>query len=306
MNPENQALSHHPEVNRPDPGKNSRSEAAGAAFSDRPDPQYPRRKRRSLSLLIAMALLIIGAGQAAWPVIDVSAVAQLVQTVRLVQDQLTEMTTAKEALLGQVAVLTGTWNDLTGEAYRLGERASSLVTDYSLTQVEARLNDRRTNEQNAWPTAGDVRDAYAGEDSTVIQQVLDAHQAATLNREASRNAWYDSQIVIAEVGEFLSAIETTASTQNSETTQGLGAQLDRQIAVASSTRDLTARQLEVALSAEHRAVRLDHQRSILEGQLRQQGLVIRTEIQDSIADYEANFDAGAFDQSLYTPVLPTY
>lgn len=290
----------------PDPEKNSLSEAAGAAISDRVDPEHPpRRGRRRLGLLVVMALVLIGVGQAAWPVIDVSAVAQLVETVRLAGDQLTEMTTAKQALLGQVAVFTGIWDDLTGEAYELGENASSLVTEFSLTQIEAGLTTRRTNEQNAWPTQADVQDAYAGEDATLIQQVLDAHQQATANREAERNAWYDSQIVIAEAGEFLSAIEATASNQNNETTQGLGAQLDRQIAVASSTRDLAARQLELMLSAEHRAARLDHQRSILEGQLRQQGLAIRTEIQDSIADYEANFDAAAFDQALYTPVLPT-
>ena len=225
--------------------------------------------------------------------------------MRLAGDTLSEMTTAKDALLGQVAVLTGAWDDLTGEAYQLGERASSLTTEFSLTQIEAGLTTRRTNEQNAWPTAIDVQDAYAGEDATVIQQVLDAHQEATANREAERNVWYDSQIVIAEAGEFLSAIEATASSQNSETTQGLGAQLDRQIAVASSTRDLAARQLELALSAEHRAARLDHQRSLVQAQLRRQGLAIRTETQDTIANYQADFDAAAFDQVLYTPVIPT-
>ena len=289
----------------PDPGKNLRSDARRGVFSDPVDPQHPPRKRRSLSLLVVMALLLIGVGQAAWPVIDVSAVAQLVETVRLATDSLDQVTSAKEALLGQVAVLTGTWSDLTGEAYELGENASSLTTEFSLTEIETGLTTRKTSEQNAWPTATDVQNAYAGEDATVIQQVLDAHQAATANRQAARNAWYDSQIVIAEAGEFLNAIETTASNQNTETTQGLGAQLDRQIAVASSTRDLAARQLEVALSAEHRAARLDHQRSILEGQLRRQGLAIRTELQDSITDFEADFDAAAFDQTLYTPVLPT-
>ncbi len=288
-----------------DPEKNSRSEAAGAAISDAVDPQHPPRCGRRLSLLIVMALLLMGVGQAAWPVIDISAVAQLIETVRLAGDTLSEMTTAKDALLGQVATLTGVWDDLTGDAYELGENASSLVTDFSLTQVEAQLNDRRTNEQNAWPTLPNVRDAYAGEDRTVIQQVLDTHREATARRTAIRNASYDAQIVIAEAGEFLSAIEATASNQNNETTQGLGAQLDRQIAVASSTRDIAAKQLEVDLRAQVRALDLDHQRTILEGQLRQQGLAIRTELQDSITDYESNFDAAAFDQSLYTPVLPT-
>ena len=289
----------------PDPEKNTRTEARGGVFSDPVDPQHPPRRRRSLGLLVVMGLLLmLGVGQAAWPVIDISAVTQLIETVRLASDSLDQVTSAKEALLGQVAVLTGAWSDLTGEAYRLGERASSLTTEYSLTQIEAGLNNRRTNEQNAWPTAIDVQDAYAGEDATVIQQVLDEHQVATAKREAARNAWYDSQIVIAEAGQFLSRIEATASTQNAETTQGLGAQLDRQIAVASSTRDIAARQLEVALSAEQRAVRLDHERSMLEAQLRQQALEMRTETQNALADYEADFDAAAFDQNLYTPVLP--
>ena len=304
MKLENQAHSHHSHEFRPDPEKKPRSEAAGAANSNAPDPQHPPRRRRSVSLLIVMALLLMGVGQAAWPVIDISAVAQLVETVRLAGDTLSEMTTAKDALLGQVATFTGVWDDLTGDAYELGENASSLATDISLTEVEAGLNDRKTNEENAWPTASDIQDAYAGEDSTVIQQVLDEHQAASAKRESARNAWYDSQIVIAEAGEFLSAVETTASTQNAETTQGLGAQLDRQIAVSSSQRDIAARQLEVALSAEHRAVRLDHERSMLEAQLRQQSLRMRTETQDALADYEADFDAGAFDQTLYAPVIP--
>jgi len=305
MNPDHQPHSPHPAGNRPGPEKKSLSEAAEATNGNAPDPQQPPHKRRRLGLLIVMALLLIGVGQAAWPVIDVSAIAQLVEVVQIANDSLDQMTSAKEALLGQVAVLTGTWSDLTGEAYELGENASALVTDHSLTAIEAGLNTRRTSEQSAWPTASDVQNAYAGEDATVIQQILDAHQAATANRVAERNAWYDSQIVIAEAGEFLSRIEATASSQNSETTQGLGAQLDRQIAVASSTRDIAARQLELALSAEHRAARLDHQRSLVQAQLRRQGLAIRTEIQDSIADYEANFDAAAFDQTLYTPVLPT-
>ena len=303
MNLLNTALSPHPDENRPDPEKKSRSEAAGATNTNTPDPQHPPRRRRRLSMLLIIGLLLMGVGQAAWPVIDISAVAQLIETVRLATDSLAEMTTAKEVLLGQVATFTGVWDDLTGEAYQLGENASSLVTDFSLTQIEAQLNDRRTNEQNAWPTLLNVQDAYAGENATVIQQVLDEHQAATAKREASRNAWYDSQIVIAEAGEFLSRIEATASTQNTETTQGLGAQLDRQIAVASSTRDIAARQLEVALSAEQRAVRLDHERSMLEAQLRQQALRMRTETQDALANYEADFDAGAFDQTLYTPVI---
>ena len=288
------------------PDKKPRSEATGATNNIAPDPQHPRRKPRRIGLLIVMALLLMGVGQANWPVIDISAVAQLVETVRVVKDQLDQVTTAKEALLGQVANFTGIWTDLTGDAYQLGERASSLTTGFSLTQIEAGLNTRRTNEQNAWPTAIDVQNAYAGEDATVIQQVLDAHQTATAKRDAERNAWYDSQIVIAEAGEFLEAIEATASTQNSETTQGLGAQLDRQIAVASSTRDIAARQLELAVSAEHRAARLDHQRSLAQAQQKSRALQLRTEMQDAIADHQADFDAAAFDQSLYTPVLPSY
>ena len=306
MKPENRAHSLGPAENSADPGKKPRSDAVEATNSTAPDPQHLPRRRRRLSLLVVMALLLMGVGQAAWPVIDISAVAQLIETVRLATDTLTEMTTAKEALLGQVATFTGVWDDLTGEAYQLGERASSLTTEFSLTQIEAGLNTRRTNEQNAWPTASDVQDAYAGEDATVIQQVLDAHQEATANREAARNAWYDSQIVIAEAGEFLSAIEATASTQNAETTQGLGAQLDRQIAVASSTRDLTARQLELALSAEHRAARLDHLRALQQAQQKRRSLQLRTEMQDAIADHQAGFDASAFDRNLYTPVLPSY
>ena len=306
MKLENEAHSPHPADNRPDPENKSLSEAAGATNNIAPDPQHPRRKPRRIGLLVVMALLLMGVGQANWPVIDISAVAQLVETVRLATDSLDQVTSAKQALLGEIAVYTGIWDDLTGDAYQLGENASSLTTEFSLTQIEAGLTNRRTNEQNAWPTATDVQDAYAGEDSTVIQQVLDAHQAATLNREAERNAWYDSQIVIAEAGEFLSQIESTASTQNSETTQGLGAQLDRQIAVSSSTRDLAARQLELAISAEHRAARLDHQRSLAHAQQKRRALQLRIEMQDAIARQEADFDAAAFDQNLYTPVLPNY
>ena len=310
MNPENAAHSLHPAENRADPETKPRSEAAGAANVNAPDPQHPPRRSHGLNLIIVAALVLIGMlfmgiAQANWPVIDISAVTQLIETVRLATDSLDQVTSAKQALLGEIAVYTGIWDDLTGDAYQLGENASSLTTEFSLTQIEAGLTNRRTNEQNAWPTATDVQDAYAGEDSTVIQQVLDAHQTATTKREAERNAWYDSQIVIAEAGEFLSAIEATSSTQNSETTQGLGAQLDRQIAVASSTRDLTARQLELSLSDKHRAVRLDHQRSIVQAQLRQQGLAIRTETQDTVADYQADFDDDAFDQVLYTPVIPS-
>lgn len=303
MNPENQAHSPHPVGIRPDPGKKSRSEAAGAANPNTPDPQHPPRKRRRPSLLIVMALLLIGVGQAAWPVIDISAVAQLVETVRLATDTLAEMTTAKDALLGQVAVLTGTWDDLTGEAYELGENASSLVTDYSLTGIDTRLADLQTDEENSWPTNADIEDAYSGADSSVVDQVLEEHQAALANREAARSPWYNSHIVIAEAGNFLSRIETTASTQNSETTQGLGAQLDRQIAVSSSLRDIAAKQLEVSLTTQQREFLLNRQRALIDGQLRQHALRMRAETQDTLADYGADFDAEAFDESLYRSVI---
>ena len=290
-----------------DPQKKSHQEAAGAANANAPDPRHPPRRRRSLSLLVVMGLLLmLGVGQAAWPVIDISAVAQLIQTVRLATDTLNEMTTAKDALLGQVATFTGVWDDLTGEAYELGEKASSLTTEYSLTEIRAGLANRRDAEELAWPTQADLRNAYAGEDDRVIDQILDAHQQDTVRRTAERNAWYDAQIVIAEAGQFLESIETTASTQNSETTQGLSAQLDRQIAVASSTRDIAARQLELAVSAEHRAARLDHLTAIQQAQRKRRALLLRTEMQDAIADHQADFDAAAFDRNLYTPVLPSY
>ena len=306
MNPANRAHSLHPAENRPDPEIKSRQEATGATNNIAPDPQHPPRRRRSLSLLIVMALLLMGVGQAAWPVIDISAIQQLIQTVQLAQDQLDRVTTARDALLGTVANFTGIWGDLTGEAYELGENTSSLVTDFSIANIESRLPDLRDAEEISWPTASDVQNAYAGEDAALIQQVLDAHQEATTNREAARNAWYDSQIVIAEAGEFLSAVEATASTQNSETTQGLGAQLDRQIAVASSTRDIAARQLEVALKAEQRAFTLDRLTTLQQGQQKRRSLQLRTEMQDAIADHQAGFDAAAFDRNLYTPVLPSY
>ncbi|MDE0433960.1 MAG: hypothetical protein OXH92_08110, partial [Bryobacterales bacterium] len=87
---------------------------------------------------------------------------------------------------------------------------------------------------------------------------------------------------------------------------GLGAQLDRQIAVASSTRDIAARQLEVSLKTQQRAAILDSQRSIAQANQRRRALQLRTEMQDAIADHQADFNAAAFDQNLYTPVLPTY
>ena len=118
------------------------------------------------------------------------------------------------------------------------------------------------------------------------------------------NPWRDSQIVIAETGKFLTRIESTASTQNAETTPGLGAQLDRQIAVTSSLRDIAAKQLEIDSKAEHREFLLNSQRYVIDGQLRQQALRMRIETQDTLDTYEADFDAAAFDQSLYTPVLP--
>ena len=188
MNPANPSHSPHPAENRPDPKKKPRSEAAGVANAEAPDPQHPPRRQRRLSLLIVMALLLMGVGQAAWPVIDISAVAQLIETVRLATDSLDQVTSAKQALLGQVAVLTGTWSDLTGSAYKLGENASSLTTEFSLTAIEAGLTTRKTAEQSAWPTATDIQDAYAGEAAAVIQQVLAAHQAETTRRTAERNA----------------------------------------------------------------------------------------------------------------------
>ena len=251
--------------------------------------------------------MIVGLGNAQWPVIDISAVAQLVETVRLVEDQLSEVTTAKEALLGQVANYTGIWDDLTGEAYELGERVSGTInTAKSLTDIDAELLNRRNAEQLAWPTPGDVQSAYAGADPAVITNVLTAHQARSQQWNDQRAAWYDLQIMLASTGQFLEEIESTASTQNSTTDAGLSAQLDRQIAVASSSRDIAARQLEIAASSEHRAAQLDHMRALDQAWRQRQELDIRAKIRDDIAQQQAAFDANAFDSGLYAPVLPSY
>ena len=292
----------------PDRAETTRSEALQGVFSDPvdPQPQHPPRRKSRVWLLAAAALMIVSLGRAAWPVIDFSAVAQLVEAVRVAQDSLNEMTTSKRALLGEVAALTGIWSDLTGDAYQLGERASGLVTDHSLRGIEADLESRRDIERLAWPTSGDIQDAYAEQPGDVIQQLLVAHQKATLQRDAEQNAWYDAQIVIAEAGQFLDAIQGTAGAQNAETTQGLSTQFDRHIAVSSASRDIAARQLELATSAEHRAARLEHLQAVERANQRRRSLAIRAEIQQALADHQANLDAAAFDESLYTPVLPEY
>ena len=306
MNPVNRARSLHSAANRPDPENMSRSEAVEATNSNAPDPQHHPRRHRSLGLLIVMALLLMGVGQAAFPVIDISSIAQLIEQVQIANDTLDQMTTARDALLGQVANFTGIWTDLTGEAYRLGERASSLTTDFSLTQLDSRLSSMRDADNLNWPTQSDVQDAYAGEDNAVIQQVLATHQLETNRRDETLNAHYDSMIAIAAAGRFLEDIESTSSTQNSETTQGLGAQLDRHIAVSSATRDIAAKQLELTTAAQHRAARLERLESDQQSEQKRRALLLRIEMQDAIADHEANFDAAAFDRSLYTPVLPSY
>ena len=295
----------------PDPAssaeKNTRSEARRGVNSPALDPQgLPKRKRRLLLPVLAV-LMLAGVGQAAWPVIDLSAVAQLVEAVRLAQDQLTEMTTAKEALLGQVAQYTGIWNDLTGDAYEIGEQASGVVsTAKSLADIDAHLLIRRNAETNAWPSNADVRTAYAGSPASVVTQVLRAHQAATTSWNDQRAAWYDAQILLAATGEFLEAVETTASNQNSETDAGLSAQLDRHIAVSSAARDIAAHQLQIAAASESRDAQLEHLEAIHRASQQQKALAVRTEINSSIQTLQSGFDSTAFDDSLYAPVLPSY
>ena len=251
--------------------------------------------------------MIVSLGNAQFPVIDISAVTQLIETVRLAQDSLTEMTTAKEALLGQVANFTGTWTNLTGQSYELGEATTGVVTTAkSLTNLDADLLNRRNAEQLAWPTLSDVQLAYAGADPAVVTKVLTAHQAQSQKWNNERAAWYDSQIMLAATGQFLADVENTRSTQNSTTDAGLSAQLDRQIAVASSARDIAARQLEVTATAEHRGAQLEHIEALDRAWRQQQELRIRSEIQTSIQNQQAAFDANAFDSSLFTPVLPSY
>ena len=292
---------------RPDREEITRSEARGGVFSDPVDPDHPPRRKSRGWLLAAAAFLIVGIGRAAWPVIDISAVAQLVETVRLATDSLAEMTTAKEALLGQVAQYTGIWDDLTGEAYELGETATGVVTTAkSLANVDADLLTRRNAEQLAWPSAADVQTAYAGSDAGVVQQVLRAHQARSQQWNDQRAAWYDSQIMLAATGQFLEDIEATASTQNSTTDPGLSAQLDRHIAVSSSARDIAARQLEITAAAEKRAIELEHLESLERARRQQQALRIRAEINNTIDNQQASFDDNAFDNNLYTPVLTSY
>ena len=291
----------------PDPEKNTRSEARRGVFSDPVDPGHPSGRKSRRWLLALAALVLVSLGRAAWPVIDVSAVAQLVETVRLVTDQLDQVTTAKEALLGQVATYTGTWDDLTGDAYEIGEQVSGTVnTTKSLTDIDAELLRRRNAEQQAWPSSSDVQAAYAGSDAGVVTQVLRVHQAGSQKWNTERAAWYDSQIMLASTGEFLEEIEATASTQNSTTDAGLSAQLDRQIAVSSSARDIAAKQLGMAATDKHLAVQLEHQRAMDRARRQRQALRVRAEINADIRDQQANFDADAFDSSLYTPVLPSY
>ena len=304
---QNAALSPIPPRGGPDHDKTTRSEAVGGVFSNPVDPQHPPRRRSRTWLLVVAALLVAGLGNAQWPVIDISAVAQLVETVRLVKDQLDEVTTAKEALLGQVANFTGIWDDLTGDPYSIGEQTGALVnTAKSLTDIDTDLVNRRNTEQLAWPSLGDVQTAYGGADPAVITNVLTAHQARSQQWNDQRAAWYDMQIMLASTGQFLEQVETTASTQNSTTDAGLSAQLDRQIAVASSSRDIAAKQLGIAAAAEHRAAQLDHLRALDQAWRQRQELNIRADIRDDIAQQQAAFDANAFDSGLYTPVLPSY
>ena len=304
---QNAALSPIPPRGGPDHDKTTRSEAVGGVFSNPVGPQHPPRRRSRTWLLVVAALMIAGLGNAQWPVIDISAVAQLVETVRLVQDQLDEVTTAKEALLGQVANFTGIWDDLTGDSYDIGEQTGALVnTAKSLTDIQTDLVNRRNTEQLAWPSLGDVQTAYAGADPAVITNVLTAHQARSQQWNDQRAAWYDMQIMLASTGQFLESVESTASTQNSTTDAGLSAQLDRQIAVASSSRDIAAKQLGIAAAAEHRAAQLDHLRALDQAWRQRQELNIRADIRDDIDQQQAAFDANAFDSGLYTPVLPSY
>lgn len=289
------------------PEKNTLSEPAGGANSASVDPEaLPRRKRRGL-LPVLGVLMLVGVGRAAWPVIDVSAVAQLVEAVRLATDSLDQVTSAKQALLGQIANYTGIWDDLTGDAYDLGEQASGVVsTAKSLADIDAHLLSRRNAETNAWPSNADVRTAYSGSPASVITQVLRAHQAGTDNWNAERAAWYDAQILLGATGEFLEDVETTASNQNAETDAGLSAQLDRHIAVSSAARDIAAHQLQLAAAGENRAAQLEHLEALHRARQLEQWLAVRAEINSSIDTVQSSFDSSAFDDSLYEPVMPSY
>ena len=291
----------------PDCEKTTRSQARRGVFSSSVDPQHPYRPKRRTWLLALAVLMIVSLARGAWPVIDVSAIAQLVEAVNTAKSQLTEMTTAKEALLGQVATFTGTWSNLTGDAYELGEAATGVVTTTkSLTSIDTELLNRRNAEQLAWPTLGDVQLAYAGAAPAVVTKVVAAHQARSQQWNNERAAWHDLQIILSSTGEFLEDVETTASTQNGETTQGLAAQLDRQIAVASSARDIAAKQLEVTATSDHRDAQIEHVEALERAWRQQQELRIRGAIQTSIQNQQAAFDRSAFDSRLFTPVLPSY
>ena len=287
--------------------KNTRSEARRDVFSASVDPQHPPRPKRRTWLLVLAAFVIVGVGRAAWPVIDISSVAQLVQVVQTANDTLQRVTTTRDALLGQVANFTGVWTNLTGDAYELGEQVGGVVsTARSLTDVRTGLVNRRNSEQLAWPTLSDVQLAYAGADPAVITKALTAHQSQSQKWNNERAAWHDLQIILASTGEFLDDVETTASTQNSTTDAGLSAQLDRQIAVASSARDIAASQLQMAAADKHLEVQIENQKAIERAWRQQQELRIRGEIQTSIQNHQAGFDASGFDSSLFTPVLPSY
>ncbi len=287
--------------------KNTRSQARRGVFSVPVDPQHPPRPKRRRWLLVLAAFVIVGVGRAAWPVIDISSVAQLVQVVQTANDTLQRVTTTRDALLGQVANFTGVWTNLTGNAYKLGEQVGGVVsTARSLTDVRTGLVNRRNAEQLAWPTLADVQTSYAGADPAVVTKVLTAHQAQSQKWNNERAAWHDLQIILASTGEFLDDVETTASTQNSTTDAGLSAQLDRQIAVASSARDIAASQLQMDAADKHLEVQLENQQAMERAWRQQQELRIRGEIQTSIQNHQAGLDQAAFDSSLFTPVLPSY
>ncbi len=261
-----------------------------------PLPPRSRRKRR-WAQLAAFVLLIAGLGRAAWPVIDVSAVAQLIEAVQLAQNQLEQATIAKQALLGEVAALTAQWNDLVGAPFELGQDVGGAAAEIAAWSQEL---------DQAWPTEDAIRGAYADQDSEVVQQVLEAHRAATRSWQAERGAWSDAQVSIASAGQFLAAVETAAAAQNGTTDQGLSAQLDRQIAVSSSARDIAAKTLEVAVAGARRAARLEHLQAVEQADRRRRALEIRAEIQDVLVERQTDFDAAAFDRTLYAPVLPSY
>lgn len=281
-----------------------------------------RGPRRVRLWLAAPALAAVGAlaARAAFPVIDVGSIAQLVSLLGVAQDQLDKAQEAYNAAVGATHTLTQPVAELLGDKFAL-VRDAAKVTGAMPTfapngpEVRRRVDEllnasapdwipaRRRREADALPTEAEVRATYpAAERDAAAAEFAEFRRLQALRQVPV----YAAEATILAAAQRLDDAADALSEQADNREQGPGAYAERTIAGIGAAARIQAAQLELMIHEAHAGAAEASARTAALHRAEAERIELRAGLQTQLAAALAAFDAGALDRAMSAPVLPAY